>query len=152
MKLFSNNDGISLLEILVSVLIFSIFAACFVSSLWFCNATARLSTHSITACNLAQQKIEWLRGEYFPNIELGSLSDDYMVSGYSEEGVQMDTALYADIQVYVEGRDIQDITDSDGNGTSDSGEPVARKYIKAEISWTENGKQYNQLLETMVTG
>lgn len=145
-----SREGFTLLEILISVFVFSLFTATFVSSLWFCNATARLSTHSVTACNLARQKIEWLKGKSFPNIALGLSADDYEVSQYSEEGVQLDTTISADIHLYVEGRDFQDITDSDGDGTSDGDEPVARKYIKVEVEWTENGKQYDQLLETLV--
>ena len=150
MKTISDDSGVTLMEVLISVLLFSVFTACFISSLWFCNSTARLSTHSMTACNLAQQQIEFLRGKSFANIELGSSGDDYEVSAYSEENVQLDTAIYADINVYVEGRDLNDNTDSDGDGTSNAGKDVVRKYIKINIGWTESGKEYVQLLETMV--
>jgi prepilin-type N-terminal cleavage/methylation domain-containing protein len=120
------REGMTLIEVLMGVTIFSISVPIILTAMIFCYGTMKINAHQITALSLARKKIENLM-----NIQYASLSTT--ASYYNETNVVLDSLsnIRASILVTVAAA-----------GTN-------KKSITVAVSWTERGRPYRVALNSL---
>ncbi|NOX98071.1 MAG: type II secretion system protein [Nitrospirae bacterium] len=127
----NNNKGITLLEIVISLLIFGIAATGILRSFVFCNTRAKSTSLRTAAIALAQERMEQIKNDSYPNVTAANYPD--------ETNLILDTAGTADTGDDLTGTRTVTITGASPNP----------KTITVTVTWKFKGNQFSESLTTL---
>ncbi len=125
------NNGFSLIEIIVSVLIFTIGILGGLAYFFYSQTNLNLERHRRTAIELAQSRIEFLKTVSYSNL-----------NNYNENGTNITIDEISGKRMTI----IEDIDDPDDADTNPD-----YKKITVKITWYENKKNNEVVLQTIIS-
>ncbi|MGC8976550.1 MAG: type IV pilus modification PilV family protein [Candidatus Ratteibacteria bacterium] len=125
------NNGFSLIEIIVSVLIFTIGILGGLAYFFYSQTNLNLERHRRTAIELAQSRIEFLKTVSYSNL-----------NNYNENGTNITIDEISGKRMTI----IEDIDDPDDVDTNPD-----YKKITVKITWYENKKNNEVVLQTIIS-